>query len=229
MGRLLKALEGLLFPTRCPYCGRVILPGEFSCKECQPQLRRLHLPVCTKCGVEREEHHRSCGGFLCAAPFSYQGVVRKGIIDFKFHQKAPYAACFAGEIAAQIKRFGWENELQLITFVPMWSKKERERGYNQAELLARALSKELGIPCAPLLKKSFDNQIQHSLTAARRKQNVKGAFGLFHGELVKDKIILLCDDIMTTGSTLQEGAKMLEKHGAKGVYCAVIAQREVVS
>lgn len=227
--RLLAGLSGLFFPARCPYCGNVMDAKALSCNDCKILLRRIDRPVCTVCNIEIESYHRTCNGFPCAVPFSYQGVVRKALLNFKFHQKVSYARPFAGEIAALLRRFSWEKEIDLITFVPMWPQKERTRGYNQAAVLAKTLAREIGSSCVPLLKKLYDNGIQHSLTAVQRRKNVKGAFGLLQAETVNDKVILLCDDVMTTGATLQECASLLYKNGAKKVYCAAIAHREVVS
>ena len=200
-----------------------------SCEDCKKLLRRIQRPVCTVCNIEIEAFHRTCGGFSCAAPFSYQGAVRKAVLDYKFYQKTCHAKPFAGELEALLERYGWKEEIELLTFVPMWPQKERERGYNQAAVLAKALAHLLGLPCVPLLQNTWDNGVQHSLTAAQRKKNVKNAFGLLQKDLVNDKVILLCDDVMTTGATLQECAGLLRKNGAKKVYCAVIAHREVVT
>ena len=110
----------------------------------------------------------------------------------------------------------------------MTRRSRRERGYNQAEELAERLARRLQKPCVPLLCKIRENEAQHRLSAAQRKRNVRGAYGLIDADLVKDKVILLCDDIITTGATLQECAGQLQKLGAAQVLCAAVARREVV-
>ena len=111
-----------------------------------------------------------------------------------------------------------------ITCVPMRTAKEKERGYNQSALLAQELSKLLEIPVhCHLLRKCADTPAQHELKGAERRGNVFGVFEVAKPELTQGKTILLCDDVKTTGATLDECAKMLKLAGAQEVYCACIA------
>ena len=116
-----------------------------------------------------------------------------------------------------------DEKPEIITFVPARKKSIRERGYNQSELLAKYLSQRLDVPCCNLLVKVKDNLIQHDLSAQQRKLNVLDVFGLNPEFDVKDKSILIVDDIVTTGSTLHECIEVLRKHGADKVLCASYA------
>lgn len=103
----------------------------------------------------------------------------------------------------------------------------RKRGYNQSELIAAEASKRLELPCNALLKKIKDNPAQSSVNdRKKRTDNVSGVYKVINEELVKGKYILLVDDVVTTGSTLSECARMLCRAGAKEVYCATIARHE---
>ncbi len=105
--------------------------------------------------------------------------------------------------------------------MPISSERKKSRGYNQSELVARGVSSFLGIPYSDCLVKIKDNPEQHFLSNSGRKSNVKGVYRL-SGTDIKDKKVLLIDDIVTTGSTISECAKVLRSGGAE-VYCAAVA------
>ena len=116
------------------------------------------------------------------------------------------------------------GEEEIIVPVPTDPARLRRRGYNQAELLARELAKLLDKPCLPLLEKTRETRPMHGLRPEERRANVLGAYRLCcEGKLVAGKRILLCDDILTTGSTLSECARMLKMDGAAGVFCLCAA------
>ena len=110
-----------------------------------------------------------------------------------------------------------------ITYVPLRPERKRSRGYNQSECIASDISSIINVPCEELIFKIKSNHIQHELDFSSRIENVKGVYAVKNEQAVKGKIILLCDDIITTGSTLRECAKTLLESGAKEVYCCVIA------
>lgn len=107
--------------------------------------------------------------------------------------------------------------------IPIHSNKQRTRGYNQAEVLANELGKRFGIPVQNLLTRSVDTKSQFKLSKEERKQNVKGIFSLA-SPIPKDRVFILMDDVVTTGSTLKEAAKVLKKAGAKEVFGLAFAQ-----
>ncbi len=129
-------------------------------------------------------------------------------------------------IAASVKKSFPDENFDIITFIPQTKKEATKRGYNQGELLATEVGKLLAIPTEPLLVKLYETERQHSLPFLSRSGNVFGTFDVCNKALVKDKKILLIDDIKTSGSTLNECSKMLRLYEAQSVHCAVIAVSE---
>ena len=196
-----------LFPARCLLCDRVVPAEEIFCRECakkipeKPFSRKFALPGA---GVE---------GFQVFSPLSYEGGFRKSIHRLKFYGQKSLAKPM-GRLMAETAR-GTGIPFDAVTWVSMTEKKRKQRGYDQSELLAKAAAKELSLPCLPLLKKVRENQTQHELSGRQRWLNVKNAYRA--GEEAKGKNLLLLDDIVTTGATVGECAKMLYAAGAKTV------------
>lgn len=204
MKDFIKALFDLIAPARCIFCGRRARPGAYQCGACggkgRPLTRVLNVPMGKNSRLMR-----------VYSPHIYSGVYRKNLHSFKFRGKTVFAGAFALLMAETFRSL----EGDVITAVPMTEKQVKKRGYNQSELIARAFSAVTGVPYAGILIKEKSNRPQHSLTAAERKANVKGAFAV-KGDIMGQKIILI-DDIITTGSTLCECARVLYKSGAAGV------------
>lgn len=110
----------------------------------------------------------------------------------------------------------------LITFVPMHPIPLKKRGYNQSELLANELSKLMGIPCVSTLTKIKNTKPQHSLTAKKRRKNLKGAFRIVDKKNVSGRCVLIIDDVVTTGTTLGECAKTIQKGNPALICCATV-------
>ena len=223
----LKTFIHSLFPKRCAYCGNVIASNRMMCYECERNLPRVTGEVCFKCG--REKDICSCKGAekyftSLAAPFYFEGNVRKGLLAFKFRKSPDNAEAYSAEMAQTVKqRFDGVN-FDFITEVPMTDKSLKKRGYNQCALLAKEISKLTDIEHKPdFLVKIYDTQVQHKLSYYLRKGNLAGVFDVADSVSVKDKTILLCDDVSTSGETLNECAKMLWLYGAKDVYCIACA------
>ncbi len=220
---ILKSFIRSLFPKRCAYCGKVIASNRTMCCECELNLPRVKSDVCTKCGMEKV--FCSCKGAEkyfaeLAAPFYFENNVRKGLHAFKFRKCPDNAEAYCIEMAQTVKQRFSGVHFDFITEVPMTEKSLKKRGYNQCALLAKGISELLNIEHKPdLLVKLFDTQIQHGLSYYLRKGNINGVFDVADPVLIKDKTILLCDDVSTTGATLNECAKMLWLYGAKDVYC----------
>lgn len=119
----------------------------------------------------------------------------------------------------------WRGEYDLVTWVPLSRRRLRERGYDQARLLARSTARELGLPLTPTLHKQRNTQPQSGTgDAAKRRANIAGAYRMKQGADVTGKRVLLMDDIVTTGATLSECARVLGKAGAEQVVCATVAR-----
>ncbi len=205
---LKNSFLSIIFPKRCPYCGKIISESEYAC------------PGCISDFFEEPFKSAAIGGFPCISSFLYEGKYRKAFIKFKFNNKKQYGAAFAVSIANDILKVYNGIKFDCITCVPLHKSRLKERGYNQSEVLAKEVSRILNIEFVPLIKKIKDNSAQHTLNYKGRAENVRGVYRLEDGVKVKGKTILLCDDIITTGHTMGACCKVLDKAGAKMVYCA---------
>lgn len=211
-----EKLLDLLFPPKCVFCGKLLPIGEnYFCPRCQGELPWLE-------GAAAEQ----TGEFfsLCVSPLRYQDNVRESIHRYKFQGRRGYHKAY-GLLVAQCVHDHLAEQYDLITWVPLSEKRKRERGYDQAFLLASATALELGGVAVETLRKGRNNTPQSGLKgAAERRANVLGAYQPVEGALVAGKRVLLIDDVVTTGSTLSECARMLRTMGASDVVCAALAR-----
>lgn len=206
----------LLFPPKCPYC-QGLLEGSYVpvCPRCQPLLPWL-------VGTQGERKVDFTAG--CVSPLAYQGKVVDSIHRFKFSGRASYARPY-GMLLSQCVRDHWDKPLDAVTWTPLSPGRRRSRGYDQAKLLAQWTAKELGLPILGMLDKVRDIPPQSGLQdEAQRRANVLGAYRLRRGASPKGMRLLLVDDVVTSGSTLSECARLLVSGGAERVLCAAVAQ-----
>lgn len=222
-------LSHAFFPCRCCVCGRVLNPGNEICDYCTKFILRVpEDKYCPGCG--RPMKHCLCTPepFLTAvaAPFLYEGQVREQIQKFKFNNRPSMAVAYAKIAAKYIDDCSVSNGIDMLTFIPMTEKAVHIRTYNQAQCFAQELGKILQLPCEQTLIKTHETPRQHSLPAVLRHGNLTGVYDLppDKEDLIRDKVILLADDITTTGSTLHEAAKTLLIFGAKEVRGVCIAR-----
>ncbi len=226
IGRMFK---DLFFPPRCVFCDRVISRREFPvCPACiEPKLPRIIETACPHCGREKRLFC-TCkrDSFLTdgiAAPFYFEGAVQNGIYRLKKVQDTDRTRYFAEEMQeAAFREFG-DRPIDYVTAVPMSRRAYRDRGFNQAERLARVLSKDLHVPFAELLEKPIETGSQKGLKAEARRVNLLGVFDVNSRIPLCGKQILLVDDVVTTGATTNECAKMLKLAGADKVYVLALA------
>lgn len=224
MSDFIEKILSFVFPHRCPFCGAPLPQGERICAACKEKLPAVTGETCPRCG--REIEYCSCGGLhfafeRCVAPFYYEDIVRKGIVNFKFYARQTSAAAYAFFAAKTVRQAYAGERFDFVTCVPLTHKEYRKRGFNQSEIFARALARELSLPYRDSLLKPRDVRPQRKLSAKERWKNISGAFCAakpLHGESV-----LLVDDIMTTGATLDACAGTLKAAGAQKIDCAVIA------
>lgn len=217
LSRLAAAAADLIFPRRCPFCGKVSAGG--VCAQCAVSLPRVGAGACPRCG--REKEYCVCGRHdfafdRCASPFYYEGAAKKGVLRLKFLGREDSAAAFAACAAETARREYADERFSCVTCVPLSRSERRRRGYNQSERLARRTARELGIKYADTLTKPRDIKPQRTCGADERWSNVSGAFaakGAVHGT------VLLIDDIVTTGATLSECAAALRGAGAQRICC----------
>lgn len=237
--KILQFLAKLLYPDSCPVCGEVqeqLLTGGSAariCPDCEKKVKRVAQPLCMKCGkpleadrVRREycadcmrETHTFVQG---KAVFAYQGAIIGSMHRLKYGNRRDYAAVFAREA---YETYGdWIRRISpdALVPVPLSKKRRRSRGYNQAQLLAEALSGLTGIPTEDkLLLRVTDTRPQRRLSAKERKNNLENAFQMSK-KIVQLEKVLLIDDIYTTGSTADAAAETLMRAGIKKVYVLCI-------
>jgi ComF family protein len=220
-----------LFPPACPVCGGPLAirnaKREKICIGCSKKLEYVSEPFCMKCGKQltKEEHEycmdcKKIRHFYTrgTAVFAYTAGIKKSIYNFKYHGKCEYAS-FYGEQA--YKKCGslvntWN--VDVLIPVPLHTKKQRKRGYNQAELIAVEFGRHMDIPVDPtLLIRSENTTPMKELNDTERRKNVKKAFNI-RKNVVRYKKVLIVDDIYTTGATIDECARVLLEHGAEEVY-----------
>lgn len=206
-------LSGWLFPDKCVLCNRVLEKDETDlCHDC-----RIHGPQCPVSNSKYPYLKR------WMALWYYEDNVRGSLLRFKFHGKRHYAETYGRMLAMRLSREEW-TDFDILTWVPISDRRKRKRGYDQVELIANAVAQELGVTAQPCLKKVWDNPAQSGIVGqAERRANVLGVYVAVNEESVKGKRILLLDDIVTTGSTAGECARVLLTAGAKEVNFAVVA------
>jgi len=222
---LVSQILNLFFPARCPVCNEIGQRQMHLCDNCAENIGRI-TDRCLGCGNPRTSCSCSKHKFtlFLASPFIYENKLRESIHRFKFRSETDLAKFFGAETANIVaKEFG-NVKFDTVTCVPQTKRKRRKRGYNQSALLAKEIAKQLRLHYDELLLiKTRETADQHSLKGKERIKNLKDAFAADNPESVKGKTILLCDDIKTTGATLNECRKTLLKAGAKEVYCTTIA------
>ena len=218
-------LLDLVFPRTCAGCGR---EGDYFCDECEAAAPRLRPQQCKVCSAPSRAS-------LCAwcqsanqpfngitAPYRWTGVVQELVYSLKYRNVRASAPRLAELMSAHIT----EKSLDADTMVPvpLHPSRERERGYNQSELLARGISKTTGIPMeAGLLARVRNTPPQVTMTSPEeRRQNVIGAFECVRD--VSDKRILLIDDVVTSGATVAECSSQLKKAGAEAIWVLSLAR-----
>ena len=229
-----RLAQELVFPRRCPVCDRPVQPfGALICPSCEGVLERVQAPACSRCGKQL----RSAAGGLCrdcrrlshvfergCTVFTYHSAAG-GIFRFKYKGRQEYGAYY-GRCMAQ-KLFGngsaapWKPDL--LVPVPVSAQRFRKRGYNQALILAREISRLTEIPvCENALRRVTDTLPMKNMTPAERQNNLKKAFQAF-GNDVELNSIMLIDDIYTTGATMDACAHALYRQGARRVCFITLA------
>lgn len=210
--KLTTLLGVLLYPEKCVLCGRLLRRGETDlCRQC-----RIDQPLCG--GSGRKYPYLDSWTAL----WEYRGPVRTSLHRYKFGGRRSYAESYARMLAMQL--LNRSVQADVMTWVPISEKRRRSRGFDQSELLARKLEPLLGIPTAQLLWKRRDTPRQSRISgSAQRRANVLGAYEAIEVELLRGKRVLLLDDILTTGATAGECARILLSAGATEVHFAAVA------
>lgn len=210
---IFRFLTQLLFPPKCVLCGKLLEKEEMDlCREC----RSIHF---SNSIIKNRWLFLDSFFFV----WYYEGNVRKSLLRYKFRGARRLAPAYGRMLAMRVLQELPEG-FDILTWIPVSAKRKASRGYDQVELIARAVGRELGMKPKPLLKKVRDNPPQSSLTDnSMRKRNVSGVYLFRGGTDISGKRILLLDDILTTGATAEEAARTLLCAGAEEVHCAAMA------
>lgn len=234
---MFEKLLDIIYPIRCPICTEIVVPkGDRICPSCKEKLPYIKEPRCMKCSkpIEQEDeeycsdcHRRNYHYEKGYALWVYNDVMKQSIANFKYHSKKEYAKFYVEEILKgygdRIKSFNPD----VIVPVPIHKSKLLERGYNQADILARGIAKGLGYPVlSELLIRNKKTIPQKKLSDKERLLNLQEAFQYNpQAERFSYKGItkvLLVDDIYTTGSTIEACTNVLKDHGVQEINYMVL-------
>lgn len=235
-GELVRGLTHLLCPNLCWACGQ-LMPDNFAhfCQTCQPALTADPFDSCPRCASIVGPHSQVEQGCLYCRDknFAFDGAVRLGIYKDRLREVILRLKQRGGELLAEVVGELWaavQGELlrslkpDLITCVPLHWRRRLERGFNQSEILARALARRLNFSCQLyLLRRVRYTAQQKAQGVTQRYENVRGAFAPGGGVRLTGERVLLVDDVMTTGYTASEAARALLEAGAGAVVVAVLA------
>ena len=228
LARLGRLAVDLLYPPRCAACGR---GGAFLCDDCLVALPRAEGERCESCwralagGFCRSCQAQPPGFAGLRSAFRYEGDVRRLVQAFKYGGETVLAEPLAAAMVALLVREGLTADL--IVPVPLTGARQRERGFNQAALLAQRIGSALDLPVVEALERWRSAPSQAGSTSAEeRRRNVAGAFRLRGKAPVSGQAVLLVDDVATTGATLDVCARVLLDAGAGSVVAATLARED---
>ena len=232
----LRAIASLLYPPTCTICSASVAASEYLCAECDAKVTRIVPPFCAKCSEPfagaissaftcANCAHRTLHFDAAVAAYRSRGIVRRVILDFKYgrqiHLRHPVARWLLAALDDDRLR---DHRFNIIIPVPLHPARQRQRGFNQADLLAELLSAHMSIQAKPALERIRCTTTQTAFDRAERMENLHGAFRLRKNADVRDLRVLLIDDVLTTGSTLSECARVLKEAGAGSVHAATAAR-----
>ncbi len=246
------AIVSVLFPAGCRLCERLLTRASRVpiCEECLASFAAMPRRVCEICGSPpetsfltdptppdptdaTEEDRLVCPAcrvrayrFDRARSYAaYDGRLVQAIVMLKFERIEPLGAWFADRLAEVVRREAATLAADIVVPVPLHRQRERERGYNQADLIAKPLARRLGLPYrAVLLMRTRPRPDKQVLSRSERWESVRGAFATRPGSQVDKLRVLLVDDVVTTGATLDACAKALRGAGAKSVIGLTVAR-----
>lgn len=233
---LLQAAVSLLYPPSCTICRKTVRAGEYLCDDCEAKVIRIVPPFCERCSEPFEGSintafscanctHRTIYFAAAVAAYRGRGIVRDVIHQFKYNRQIHLRHLIARWLGAALddERLR-ECRFDVLVPVPLHPARQRERGFNQAGMLAELLSARTSIPCKALLQRIRYTTTQTSLDRSERMENLRNAFRLRKNADVRGLRVLLVDDVLTTGSTLSECSRVLKRAGAASIYAATAAR-----
>lgn len=235
MRRALSKLTQAVVPPHCLVCGGSgsanAMPVDLcaSCKQALPWM----LASCAHCALPLPQPADACGAcrgqswhFTQAhAAFRYDAPFDQLLLRFKFHQDLACGRVLAELLCVATDSVAWRAGIDVVAPVPLSQARLRQRGYNQALMLANTWAAHHDLPCAPqALVRTVERPAQSGLSQPQRRKNVRGVFAVQQPEAFSDKHVLLLDDVMTTGATANEASKTLLHAGAASVRVLVVAR-----
>jgi competence protein ComFC len=234
--RFWQALVDLCYPPHCAGCRRDTISGSHVCAACAEEIERIERPFCERCSnpfagaITEKFVCPNCEGRQvhfehAVAPFRSRGIVRECIHAFKY-QRAQY---LRPQLSAWLAEALCDSRIADRPFdafvpVPLHAVRQREREYNQAEELCRDLSARANRPTWKALRRIRYTTTQTKLDREERMENLRGAFQVSDNALVKDRDLVLVDDVFTTGSTVEECSRVLLRGGARSVRVICVAR-----
>jgi ComF family protein len=226
----------MLYPPVCTICAASVEAGEYLCAACNDKTMRIVPPFCEVCSEPFDGAitaaftcancaHRQIHFDAAVAVYRSRGIVRHVIHDFKYNHRIHLrrlVACWLMEALDDVRLRG--RHFDVIVPVPLHPARERERGFNQAALLANLLRAKMSIESKPLLDRIRYTTTQTAFDRVERMENLRNAFRLRKNADVRHLRVLLIDDVLTTGSTLSECARVLKEGGAISVHAATAAR-----
>ena len=234
---MLGALINLLYPAVCRGCYKKLDAfGRNICDDCARQIKQRLPPFCVKCGRQLKgdpELIVMCRDCMEDEPYfdrewsacSYDGLLKTLIHDFKYKKITSLSKDFTGLIVNFMKKYNAAPDCQMIISIPMHPGRLFRREINHSDILAKDLGKSLGIPYSVnTLKKIKNTPTQSKLKRRERIKNLRSSFSLKNSSYIRDKNILLVDDLFTTGSTVNECSRLLKNSGAKHIEVITLAR-----
>jgi competence protein ComFC len=234
---VLSLLGDWIYPRACLCCGgRIRERRSHICWDCRAGFPVITEPFCSICGDPadgRVEQRYSCSYCRRRAPYftmarsavRFRGPVRDAIHTLKYGATPCLGRDLAQWLVACHTAHFANRQLDAVICVPLYPARQRDRTYNQSALLARELARQIGIPAQlRCLRRTRPTATQISLNARQRRVNVEGAFAVRHPEWVQGRRLLLVDDVMTTGATCNEAARVLKDAGATDVCVITVAR-----
>lgn len=221
----------LIFPQRCFVCDDVLPWGKNKiCESCKKKMKYLSGAVCFRCGKPVKEEEEYC--YDCkrkkhffiqgAALFSYE-YIRLSLYRYKYAGRREYAGCYAGYMAEKFQEKLWQWKPDALVPVPLYKKKKKKRGYNQAELIAKKLGEYWNVPViTDLVIRIRNTRPMKEIDGTERENNLKKAFKLARND-VKLNTIIIIDDIYTTGSTIDAVSEVCLRGGITNVYFLTVS------
>ncbi len=237
MKQFVYNLLDVIFPRSCGSCGNNVAEGHgHICWECRSQFALIAQPFCARCGDPADGdvfHEYTCSRCKredvffdrARSALRYYGSVKKAMAQFKYNAYVWLADDLSRYLEACVKVHYGQGCIDAIVSVPLFGRKERERTFNQSSLLARRLAKAIDAPFyGGSVVRTRDTGSQVKLNARQRRTNVLNAFRVVCRERIDGRSILLVDDVMTTGATVNECSKALKQAGAVEVNVITVAR-----